>query len=1327
MPNDVEAVYPLSPLQQGLLFHTLSRPGEPTYFEQIQCAIAGSLDLGGFGQAWDWVVRRHAVLRTAFAWQRLKEPVQVVGRTAPLPVDWQDWRDRPGLERDWERLLRDDRARGFDMARAPLMRLTLRQVADDRHLFVWSHHHILLDGWSFGIVLHEVLQCYADIVRTGRPTDAPSARPFGDFIGYLKERDAATDDKFWHDYLEDFSSPGHLAVDKGRGVLEGGSSDEATISLTLSAEASKVVQEQCARLGISLSALVHAAWARLLAAYSGESEVMFGSTTAGRPPELAGVEHMVGLFINAVPLRVRVDPGQRVSDWLSGIQGDLFRLQAHQFSGLARIQELSATKRGRPLFETLLSFQNYPLDSGHTESWAGIQLVDYEWSGPTNYPVAARAFPGEEVMLVLSYYRHRLDDATAEMMLGQFRSLVERMGTSPDQLIWEIEAVAGPHADQMIREWNATREPFDLDRTLHGLVEWQASVRPGAPAVVAADGRLTYTELDARAGQVARALRHAGVRPGDRVGLCTEKSTATVAGILGVMKAGAAYVPLDPSYPADRILYMARDAQISALLTWGRGTEVTSALDVPRIALDAGWPAVAALPGGAPDLTVTPETLAYVIYTSGSSGTPKGIMLDHRGRVNNVTDYCRRFDMGPRDRTLCVSSLSFDISVCDLFTSLGSGGCLVLPDGDREKDPEHWLELIDREGITLWHAAPALMDALLDAAVEREYRGDSLRLVVSDGDWIPLTQPERVRAAFPGARFISAGGATELSIDSVLYPVGDIDPAWRSIPYGTPMANQSAYILDENLQLAPVGVPGELCLGGAGMGAGYLGRPALTAEKFVPHPWPDQPGIRLYRTGDLARFGPDGVIELLGRIDFQVKIRGFRVELGEIETILREHPGVRAALAAAPPDASGERRLVAYVVPARPGDGADPDAGDLAAELRSWLRGRVPEHLVPAAFVWLERLPLTSNGKVNRRELPVPRFAPDSGARARPATELEARLARHWAQVLEINLADLDVESSFFDLGGNSLKALRACRVPELPVAITDLYRFSSVQSLAEHLSRGEGHRDALVRLTPAGHRASASGGADPAPTVICVPYGGGHVGVYQPLADALGDRAALYAVRLPGHEHDRADEPLEPVTTVAGAVAEAARGLSGRPLAVYGHCGGVALATEIARMLENAGADLRGLIVAAAYPSASAEELDDDPFAEIGDVELAEQFAELGAFAGLREDEALAIGRLLRHDGTEARRYFRDALAGSPVRVRAPLTCLIGDSDPLTAGYAEGWLGWGAFAEDQELVVFPGDHYFIREHAANVARHVLAALGAFDPATATPTEVTIP
>jgi amino acid adenylation domain-containing protein len=1048
----------------------------------------------------------------------------------------------------------------------------------------------------------------------------------------------------------------------------------------------------CSRLGISLSAVVHAAWARVLGTYSGAREVLFGSTTAGRPPELPGVESMVGLFINAAPVRVRIDPARPVGEWLTDIQRDLFRIQAHQFIGAGAIQEVSEVGRDQPLFETLLSFQNYPLDVGHGKEWAGIRMTDYGWTGPTNYPVTVRAFSGEQILLVLSFYEHRLPAGVADALLAQFRSLVERLPTSAEERLWKVGTLAGPDAERIVRDWNATAQPTDLDRTLHGIAARQAQLQPGHVAVIAGDGCLTYGELEARANQLARHLIEVGVRPGNRVGLCAEKSCSIVVAMLAVMKAGAAYVPIDPTYPRERIAYMIEDAAVAAMLTWGKGAEAANMASMPRIALDGDWPTVAKQSAEAIDRCASPDLLAYVIYTSGSAGQPKGVMLNHRGRVNNVADHCRRFAIGPADRFLCVSSLSFDISVCNIFSSLMAGACLVLPSAGMEKDPDHWLDLTLRHGVTMWHSAPMLMEAVVDSAGRTAKPDSALRVVMLDGDWIPLTLPPLIRATFPKAEVVSAGGATELSINSVIYPVGDVDPEWRSIPYGRPQANQSAYILDPSLELAPPGVAGELCLGGEGVGAGYWNRGPLTAEKFIPHPWPSRPGERIYRTGDLARFGPDGVIELLGRMDFQVKIRGVRIELGEVEAVLSRHPLIRGCVVSAPTDQAGERRLVAYVV-------LEPQAQNAgAAELRAWLRDRVPDQLVPDAFVELGQLPLTANGKVDRRALPAPVFAAAASTTAAPETELERRLAERWAEVLDVPLESVGVLTSFFDLGGNSLRAIRACRLGDVAVPITDLYRYKTIRALARGLEAGSSAREALVRLSI----------SDPAPAIICVPYGGGHSGVYQPLAEALEGKMSVHSVVLPGHEHDGAEDRLEPIASVADAVVAAAREMQGRPLIVYGHCGGVALATEIARRLESLSFDLRSLVVGASYPPADGSALDQDPFAGVDDAELARRFGALGGFEDLTEDEALSIGRLLRHDGGEARRYFRAALSDRPRRLRTPLVCLLGDGDPLTLDHPGEWDSWSLVAENTRLQVLPGGHYFVREHPALVADRLL-------------------
>ncbi|WP_372422067.1 non-ribosomal peptide synthetase [Salinarimonas chemoclinalis] len=1307
-PSNVEAAYPLTPLQQGLLFHTLSHPGEPTYFEQIRATIRGPLDEAAFEAAWNQVIARHPILRSAFAWKGTRVPVQVVGAKVTIALDAADWRGRDDVEAAWEDLLRADREQGFDMARAPLMRLVLRRIGAEETLFVWSHHHILLDGWSFGLVLEEVLSCYAALARGGAPLALAPARPFVDFISWLDRRDHEADDRFWRDYLGGVTTPTKLAVDRGQGVHEGGSGTERIRDVVLDEATSAAVQAACGRLGVSLSALVHGAWARLLGAYSGEGEVIFGTTTAGRPPELPGVETMVGLFINAMPLRVTLDPQARVGDWLSGIQKNLFQCQEHQYCGLGRIQEMSSFERGKPLFETLLSFQNYPLDEAHTESWEGIRLTDYGWTGPTNYPLAIRAFPGREIMLVLTHYRHRLDDAIADAMLEQLATLVVALAEGAERRLHEIPVLSEAQRETILRGWNDTARAYDIERTLHGLAEHHARVTPDAPALVAGNGRMTYAELDAAANRLAHALVAKGVAPGDLVGLCTEKSTATVVAMLAVMKAGAAYVPLDPSYPAERIRTMTEDARLGLVLGWGKGVDAVAGLDTVVIDLEAARAEIEAFPATPVDRVVPPEALAYVIYTSGSSGRPKGVMLDHRGRVNNVEDYCAMFDIGPDDRTLCVSSLSFDISVCDLFWTLHSGGTLVFPAAGREKDPAHWLDLIAQEGVTLWHSAPALMDGMLDAAQDEPEEGAaarraSLRLTVLDGDWIPLTQPDRVRAVFANAAVVSAGGATELSVDSLTYPVGTVRKEWLSIPYGRPMGNQTAYIVDEAMQPVPVGVPGELLLGGVGMAAGYLDRPALTAEKFVPSPWPGVPGERLYRTGDLARFGADGVIELLGRIDFQVKIRGVRIELGEIEAVMREHPAIEACIVSAPKDLAGVRRLAAYVVPA-----SDEAKRPELAQIRAWLRRRVPEHLVPEALVWLDALPLSANGKVSRANLPAPDFAVAAETFEAPASDLERRLADHWAKVLALAPETIDVRTSFFDMGGNSLKALRACQLPGTPVPITALYQYRTIRAVAEHLEGGA--KGGILAELAAGPGESADD-----PVAICVPYGGGHAGVYQGLAEALSPAMTVYSVRLPGHEHDASDEALASVAEIGGRVLEAARMLGERPIVVYGHCGGVALATEITRRLEDAGMNVRGLVVAAAYPSGATQEPDGELFAGISDLDLAGEFASLGGFEDIRPDEARAIGRLLRHDGNAARRYFRDCVTRAAPRLATPLTCLIGEEDPLTESWASDWRAWELFAERCALERLPGDHYFVRAHPDLVARHVRAALAAND------------
>jgi len=825
------------------------------------------------------------------------------------------------------------------------------------------------------------------------------------------------DERFWRETLAGFAVPTRMACEPH--VLASGTHGDHKLvaASNLDPVWLRTIEEQSAKLGIEVCVLCYAAWARLLGAYSGESDLVFGVVSGP-------------LSDGWIPLRVRIVPGARIEAWLQALQRDLLDARNHD-AGLARICAWSEVLPDTSLLSTLVSIADLQRSSTRPPWTQSMQ-----W----------RICIDKGMRFELWSAAHKADDGVMQGMLEQLQSLMERLVADPCASLWRVPVMAGAHADRVLHEWNATAQPFDIERTMHSMAERHAMDSPHSLAIVATDGRLSYGELDARANQLAWQLLKMDVRPGGRVGLCVDKSAAAAVAMLAVMKIGAAYVPLDPSYPSARLAYMVDDARLDALLTAGRGNQPVKNHPLPLLSLDEQWDRINEQPRTRPAIVVPPDALAYVIYTSGSSGQPKGVMVNHRGRVNNIEDYCRRFSMHSGDRILCVSSLSFDISVCNLFCMLNVGGCLIFPDPAREKDPQHWLELMAREHVSLWHSAPSLMDALLSAASETPYARDVLRVAVLDGDWIPLDQPQRTCAAFPKVEFVSAGGATELSIDSMMYVVAEVDPKWRSIPYGRPMANQIALILDSNLELVPAGVPGELYLGGTGVGAGYHYRPTLTAERFIPHPWPNHSGERLYRTGDLARYGTDGLIELLGRVDFQVKIRGVRIELGEVEAALVRLPSIAQCVVTARKDQLAQLRLVAYVVAP---DGAVVDG----KALRDTLSEMLPAHMIPAVIVQLPSLPLTPNGKLDRTALPEPNF--ERIENDAPRTPEEATLAGYFADILKLRY--VGVHDNFFDAGGHSLLAtrlisrVRASLGAEL--SLIDIFECPTVAALAQRLN----------------------------------------------------------------------------------------------------------------------------------------------------------------------------------------------------------------------------------------------------------------------------------
>ncbi|WP_437675103.1 amino acid adenylation domain-containing protein [Sorangium sp. So ce131] len=1020
--RDVEDVVPLSALQQGLLFHSLWEPGTGVYVEQVTCRLLGALDADAFRRAWEAVVEHHGVLRSTFAWEGADEPLQIVrraGAAAAVELELEDWRGA-GAEEQRARLaarIEADRARGFDLARGPLMRLALLRVGDEAHVVLWSHHHLLLDGWSAALVLQDAFAAY-DALRAGRAAALPARRRYREYIAWLRERDASAEEPFFRRALSGFGAATALPLERVPPAEGAGGYGAKTAALSEPATARLVRFAQ--QHHVTASTLVQAAWALVLSRAARSDDVLFGITVAGRSAPLPGIESMVGLFINTLPLRVAVPPAATVVGWLRDLQATTTELGRHEHTPLAQARAWSAVPAGQPLFESLLVFENYPADPRTQEGLPGLAVRDVAFADQTNYPLTLGVLPGGQLQLRLSYDRRRFDEEGATALLGLVEAALRQLVGRPEARVGELSLLGEIEARRVATEWNATERAYGDERPVHEVIEAQAERTPDAVAVIFEERRLSYRELNARANQVARALRRRGVGPDGLVAIAAERSVELVVGLLGILKAGAAYVPIDPEYPAERIAFMLEDAGAPVLVSqW----PVASRLPAHRaevLCLDADRAEIDREPAGNLAAPVSPESLAYTIYTSGSTGRPKGAGNSHRGLLNRLRWMQERYGLTAADRVLQKTPFSFDVSVWEFFWPLMTGAALVVARPGDHRDGERLVELITRHGVTTLHFVPPMLQAFLETPEVSSCR--SLRRVICSGEALPSELARRFFERL-SAELHNLYGPTEASIDVTAWACRRGD-ASASVPIGHPIANTQIYLLDQHGQPVPAGVAGELYIGGVGLARGYHRRPELTAERFVPDPFGAAPGGRLYRTGDLARYRPDGAIEFLGRIDHQVKIRGLRVELGEIEARLLQHPDVQEAVVVARDEAHGGKRLVAYVA-GRDGSALDPEAlRGWPEALRAWVAEALPAYMVPAPIVVLERLPLSPNGKVDRRALPAPEAAA-LGHRpyVAPRTEAERILADVWAEVL--HRPQVGAHDNFFELGGDSIVTLQ--------------------------------------------------------------------------------------------------------------------------------------------------------------------------------------------------------------------------------------------------------------------------------------------------------------
>jgi len=1095
--ENVEDLYPLAPLQQGLLFHSLSTPESGMYCNQALFTLNGKLNVPAFKQAWQRVVEHHPILRASFVWDGVKEPVQVVNRKVELPSVHHDWRRKSPAEQqnDLEMIRHADLAQGFDLGKAPLLRVTLLQTADDSHEFLWSFHHILMDGWSMFQVLQEAFAAY-DAYNHGQELQLPRHRPYRDYIAWLRRQSLAQAEMFWRKTLTGFTAPTPLVVDKlVEAKAHAENNDEfASQLLYLSAETTGALEAMAQKYHLTLNTLMQGAWALLLSRYSGEQDVVFGAIVSGRPADLNGVESMVGLFINTLPVRAQISPQETLLDWLKKFQAQQAELRQYEYSPLNEAQRWSDMPAGAALFENIFMLENYHKDLPLEKMSSALEICNARWFERQNYPLAALAIPGEQTLLRITYHCRRFEVETIDRMLGHWRTLLEGMVSNPTCRLSDLTLLTHEEQQQMLVAWNDTRLDYARERCAHEIFEAQVEQRPDAVAVSHQGRALTYRELNRRANQLAHHLQKLGVGPEVLVGICMERSLELVLACLGVLKAGGAYVPLDPAYPEERLAFMLQDSKISVLLTT-RLTIVNYQLSINNcqlLCLDTDWENIAKEANENFIAAALPDNRAYVIYTSGSTGKPKGVEIPHVGLMNLCAWHQQVYHVTAADRATQVATPAFDASVWELWPYLTAGASIHIPNEETLVYPAKLLEWLAAEAITISFIPTPIAEAVLAEPLPKHL---ALRALLVGGDKLHR-QP---RQTLP---FILANnyGPTENTVVTTWTPVAIETISTIAPPIGRPVSNTQVYILDRALRPVPIGVPGELHITGDSLARGYLHRPDLAAEKFIPNPFVQmttkfndraandamandaqqidaQPMTRskmtlLYKTGDLVRYLPDGNIEFLGRIDHQVKIRGNRIELGEIETALLQHPAVRETVCVAGDDPAGNKRLIAYVV-------ANQNASPSISELRSFIKEKLPDYMVPSTFVFLDSLPLTPNGKVDRQALPLPeQTRPElEETFVAPATAVEKLLAEIWSEVLRVE--KVGAQDNFFELGGDSILTIQIIsRANRAGVKITpkQLFTYPTIAELAEVVETAQiaeseqGVITGAVSLTPIQH-----------------------------------------------------------------------------------------------------------------------------------------------------------------------------------------------------------------------------------------------------------------
>lgn len=1053
---------PVSFAQQRLWFLDQLDPGSASYNISRAVRLKGQLNLQALQEALNSIVARHESLRTNFT-SIDDEPVQIIAPTREIEIQLLDLSGMPQGDRESEarRLASEAARRPFNLAQDHLLRAALYTLDDQDQVLLLVLHHIVSDGWSMGVLFRELETLY-EAFSNSRPSPLPHLPiQYGDFARWQRDwlHGEVLEEQvnFWKQQLAGAPAVLELSTDKPRPVVQ--TFNGAYHVSMVGKELTESLNELSRREGVTLFMTLLAAFQTMLHRYTDQQDIVVGTPIANRTR--TEIEDLIGLFVNTLVVRTDLSGNPSFLDLLGRVRDVALNAFAHQDLPFEKLVEELQPKRSlghMPLLQTLFALQNAPKSAWKLDR---LDLTEFPFTKTTS-KLDLSLYVGERpegLILTFEYSTDLFDAVTIERMAANFQTLLEGIVVNPEQRISELPLLTKRERAQLLVEWNETEADYRDDTCIHELFEEQVERTPEEIALISGTAQLTYSEINSRANQLAHFLKARGIGPEVSVGVCIERSIEMVVGLLAILKAGGAYVALEPAHPTERISFMLRDSGARLLLTQQRLDKTLASWGGESVYLDSEWPEITITPVENPANTASVANSAYVLYTSGSTGQPKGVVSEHRASINRFAWMWRTYPFAEGEVCCQKTPLSFGDSIWEIFGPLLQGVPLVLIPDEVVKDPQLFIGALSTNRVTRLVLVPSLLRVILESGEDLAQQLDALRYCVCSGETLAVALAKSFREQIPHATLINLYGSSEVAADVMCYEVNNTD-GLACIPIGKPIANTNVFILDSNLQPVPLGVLGEIYIGGEGLARGYLNSAKLTAEKFVAHPFSSGSGSRLFRTGDIGRYLPDGNLEYHGRRDHQVKVRGYRIELREIEAQLAIHSQVHQAVVIASGNEPGDQQLVAYIVAA----GEAPTDN----ELRAHLRRNLPDYMIPSAFVLLETLPLTSSGKVNRLALPRPTGAQLATGRdfVAPRTDVEKQLASIWTEVLRRDR--VDVNDNFFEIGGHSLLATqvisRVRKRFQVEMPLRSMFESPTVASLAAVLEDQQKVRPAPVQ-----------------------------------------------------------------------------------------------------------------------------------------------------------------------------------------------------------------------------------------------------------------------